>query len=225
MMKAQQGFTLAELLIALALLGVIAAFTIPKVLNAASNNEAIAKSREAVSVLESTFNNIKLESRIDPTQDLYGNISRYINSVKQSTGSVTATTGTVGPLSTVATHPCAGFTGWVQLANGTVISGLYATPATAANRLTSSVPATATNNYMICIDYNAAGGPNVAGTDIFLGTFNQWASYGSAAPQDPARPFFWGDANNNVYPAGASTGALVTTGALSGGGASKVLGT
>ncbi len=45
------GFTLAELLSALAILGVIATFTIPKVLNASSNGQFNALGKEAIASL------------------------------------------------------------------------------------------------------------------------------------------------------------------------------
>ena len=41
----KKGFTLTELLIAVALIGVIAVFTVPKVLNAQGNKENIAKTK------------------------------------------------------------------------------------------------------------------------------------------------------------------------------------
>jgi prepilin-type N-terminal cleavage/methylation domain-containing protein len=51
----QQGFTLAELLIALTILGVIATFTIPKVLNssATGSNKAVAK--EVAAMISEAF--------------------------------------------------------------------------------------------------------------------------------------------------------------------------
>jgi prepilin-type N-terminal cleavage/methylation domain-containing protein len=49
--RAQKGFTLAELLIALAILGVIATFTIPKILTSTGTAQFIATTKEAASIL------------------------------------------------------------------------------------------------------------------------------------------------------------------------------
>lgn len=56
-LKLNRGFTLAELLIALAILGVIAAFSIPKVLSAQQNQTYNAIAKEAAA----TYQNYKLE--------------------------------------------------------------------------------------------------------------------------------------------------------------------
>ncbi len=50
-LKAKFGFTLAELLIALAILGVIVTFTIPKILNSQTNNQKKAVFKETIAAL------------------------------------------------------------------------------------------------------------------------------------------------------------------------------
>jgi prepilin-type N-terminal cleavage/methylation domain-containing protein len=52
------GFTLAELLIALAILGEIATFTIPKILSSQQNGTNKAKAKEAFSMVSSAYNSI-----------------------------------------------------------------------------------------------------------------------------------------------------------------------
>jgi prepilin-type N-terminal cleavage/methylation domain-containing protein len=50
-LNAKKGFTLAELLIALAILGLIAAFTIPKVLTSTGNGKLQAVAKEVISMV------------------------------------------------------------------------------------------------------------------------------------------------------------------------------
>ena len=49
------GFTLAELLIALAILGVIATFTIPKILSNQQNSQHVASAKEVAATLSEAF--------------------------------------------------------------------------------------------------------------------------------------------------------------------------
>jgi prepilin-type N-terminal cleavage/methylation domain-containing protein len=53
--NSRQGFTLAELLIALAILGVIATFTIPKVLQAQQDNKFKAIAKEAAASISGAY--------------------------------------------------------------------------------------------------------------------------------------------------------------------------
>lgn len=59
------GFTLAELLISLAILGVIATFTIPKVLNSQQSAERIAVFKETIAALNEAMYMGLLEGAID----------------------------------------------------------------------------------------------------------------------------------------------------------------
>lgn len=51
----KQGFTLAEVLIALAVIGVIAAMTIPSLMSSTGDSETVAKVRETQAILNSVF--------------------------------------------------------------------------------------------------------------------------------------------------------------------------
>ena len=81
------GFTLAELLIALAILGVIATFTIPKILDSGNSSEWNAKAKEIISVLADAHTRLKLDGTLSPTT-LSSDYSQYINYVHVDTTSL-----------------------------------------------------------------------------------------------------------------------------------------
>src|SRR5688572_24614196 len=60
--KCVKAFTLAELLIALAILGVIATFTIPKVLQAQGKEDRYSRAREVSSTLAAVTQKYALEN-------------------------------------------------------------------------------------------------------------------------------------------------------------------
>jgi prepilin-type N-terminal cleavage/methylation domain-containing protein len=57
-----QGFTLSELLVSLAVLGLIAAFAIPKVLTAVNEAGVKAVGKEAISMVSSSFDSLRADS-------------------------------------------------------------------------------------------------------------------------------------------------------------------
>jgi prepilin-type N-terminal cleavage/methylation domain-containing protein len=70
------GFTLAELLISLAILGVIAAFAIPKVLQSSQDNKLNAIAKETASMVRDAYSFYKIDT--NPTWNLMGNADRLI---------------------------------------------------------------------------------------------------------------------------------------------------
>ncbi|HEY9685571.1 MAG TPA: type II secretion system protein [Coleofasciculaceae cyanobacterium] len=85
------GFTLAELLIALAILGVIATFTIPKVLQSTTSGQNTAVAKEAASMVSGAFTAYQLNNSIaDATTP--GVFTQYMNYV--STDAATTGIGT-----------------------------------------------------------------------------------------------------------------------------------
>lgn len=89
----KSGFTLAELLIALAILGVIATFTIPKVLNTSQSGEWNATAKEAASMISGAYQAYQLDNTV--TASFSGaDLLPYINYVsRQTTGSIDNTYG------------------------------------------------------------------------------------------------------------------------------------
>ncbi len=212
---AQKGFTLAELLIALALLGVIAAFTIPKIFNAAGNNRTVATLRETVSTLEQSYSDLRTQGIVPTAGTLFAAILPQIN----ATSSGAAANGFVAP------HPCAvapvaALTGFIQLANGAMVTGLSGG---GALRAAAPVPAEGAQiNTIVCIDVDGAGsGPNAVGQDIFVGNFNQFGDFDGTSATAPAgvspnyngRVWNWGSFGPGVNGVMTSAAAAAQLGA------------
>lgn len=90
MFHRKYGFTLAELLIALAILGVIATFTIPKVLQAQQNNAYKTIGKEAAATLAQAHQLAALNGKLSATMK-NSDLTPYLNYVSVvTTGSVDA---------------------------------------------------------------------------------------------------------------------------------------
>jgi len=217
--SAEKGFTLAELLIALGILGVIAAFTIPKVLQATGSAQNSAAARDAVSTLEQVWYNAKLQSQLTNNASLYANTvaNALSNGALNALDNAATDPGLAAtdPYGAIA-HPCEGgpFIGWVQFHNGTVISGLaHANTNVPAGGIANGMAAG--SNTALCIDTNGSAGPNAAGTDIFYGTFNPSGNFDAGGNFNSVnavtnKNFYWGQAaaaaanNYAVYATGAA---------------------
>lgn len=115
------AFTLAELLIALAILGVIATFTIPKVLNSGQNGKNTAIAKEAASMISGAFSSYQLNNSIASGTGP-ANLTQYMNYVSVDTATnYAAASGQQGTALTActATLQC------LKLHNGGVLQ--YAT--------------------------------------------------------------------------------------------------
>ncbi|MEM0950654.1 MAG: type II secretion system protein [Cyanobacteria bacterium P01_H01_bin.74] len=78
--KSSKGFTLAELLIALAILGVIATFTIPKVLNSSQSGQNTAIAKEAAAMISGAYSAFSLENGV-ASGTTPGVLTAYMNYV------------------------------------------------------------------------------------------------------------------------------------------------
>lgn len=83
----RHGFTLAELLIALAILGVIATFTIPKILSTQQNQKFNAMAHEAASAIGQAYQQFKLSGDLGAATTGDDIIADYLNYVKVDTTS------------------------------------------------------------------------------------------------------------------------------------------
>lgn len=81
------GFTLAELLIALAILGVIATFTIPKVLNSQQSAQNISIAKESFATVSQACQNYKIENQATANTG-WSDFTQYFNYVSIITTSV-----------------------------------------------------------------------------------------------------------------------------------------
>ncbi len=83
----KKGFTLAELLISLAVLGVIATFTIPKVLNASQDGQWNSAAKEVSAMVFNAYEAYRLNNTVEATTTV-GDITPYMNFVQLDTSSV-----------------------------------------------------------------------------------------------------------------------------------------
>ncbi len=86
MYKKHCGFTLAELLISLAILGVIAMFTIPKVLNSSQSQQYNSAAKEVISMISGAYDVYRLNNTPTATTGLL-DLTPYMNYVRIDTSS------------------------------------------------------------------------------------------------------------------------------------------
>jgi prepilin-type N-terminal cleavage/methylation domain-containing protein len=82
--KRASGFTLAELLIALAILGVIATFTIPKILTAQANGKYNAIAKEDIAMVAAAYQQAQ-GAGVVSANTVVGDLTPYMNYVTTST--------------------------------------------------------------------------------------------------------------------------------------------
>jgi prepilin-type N-terminal cleavage/methylation domain-containing protein len=110
-----RGFTLAELLIALAILGVIATFTIPKVLQSQQDTKAKAVAKELASAVSGAFMAYKQQRTVDQYTEIQ-DLTPYLNYISvQTTGSIDHVYTNSGSVTCGATAPCLVFANGAKL--------------------------------------------------------------------------------------------------------------
>ncbi|MEB3285938.1 MAG: type II secretion system protein [Vampirovibrionales bacterium] len=83
----QRGFTLAELLISLAILGIIATFTIAKVLNTQQDNGYNSAAKEAAAMLSGAYYSLQSSEGVTADTQI-GDMTQFMNYVSVYTGLV-----------------------------------------------------------------------------------------------------------------------------------------
>lgn len=108
------GFTLSELLIALAILGVIATFTIPKVLQSQQDKKFNSIAKEVAAMVSDVYQTQKLRGQVSSATQ-FGHLTPFMNYVATDTSSNIDDVYTLNNLSCNAGFPC------LRLHNGAVI--------------------------------------------------------------------------------------------------------
>lgn len=105
------------------------------------------------------------------------------------------------------TNICATWTGYIQLHNGLVLSGLIYPYGNAA--LTDAIPNDLNTqqihpNHLVCVDTNGKNGPNMETFDIFYFNFNATGdfdgTYGTVyKPSANNKNFYYGDVSTSCF--------------------------
>ena len=152
----KSGFSIAELLISVMILGEIATFTIPKILIAQQNQRKIAVFKESLATISVAVYNTCQFPDTYSGMSIYNAVSSQINTVKLCPNN--ALTEGCSPTSSLGDNTEGGFV----LHNGASLGGLQGTTNTTDNSL---------------LDWNGLDGPNIAGDDQIRLSIN----YGSAS--------------------------------------------
>jgi prepilin-type N-terminal cleavage/methylation domain-containing protein len=110
-----QGFTLVELLIAVALLGMLATFTIPKILNAQQGNSYKHKVREAAAMVSDAYQKYQIDTGASGSTGI-SSLTPYMNFVALDTNNVIDNVQGQGSYNCDSTHPC------LRLHNGAMLN-------------------------------------------------------------------------------------------------------
>ncbi len=156
--RLSRGFTLAELLISVAILGVIATFTLSKILPRSSNNQKIAIFKESISTLSAVTQKGMMDGVLNqkPNATVYTTyFQANLNALKN------CSTNPVTQGCWAATAPGAGSYNYASvLPNGASILYLGAGVDDAATSQNGA-------GY-VYLDYNGLDNPNVEGQDVII---------------------------------------------------------
>jgi prepilin-type N-terminal cleavage/methylation domain-containing protein len=112
----QSGFSLAELLIALAILGEIAAFAIPKILNSQQKQQMSSVGKEAIVTISQAYELYRLSNTVSSSTSM-GDLTQYLNYVQLDTSSAL-----IDHVPTLNSRTCNGTTYYCyRLASGAVV--------------------------------------------------------------------------------------------------------
>ena len=170
--KIKNAFTLAEVLITLVIIGVIAAATIPTLINKTQKQETVAGVKKAYSTLQSAVHKIALEkgypqgdySFITDANSFFDDFAKTVHAIKRCNG----LDGCI-PLSVKALHGRAD--GIANYTNAVITSdGFVYTFATSVSPRYSGIPDEDNGNLIgiFWVDVNGHKGPQTFGKDLFF---------------------------------------------------------
>jgi prepilin-type N-terminal cleavage/methylation domain-containing protein len=110
------GFSLAELLITLGILGILAAFTVPKLLNPPNNSlnsKQSAMAKDVAFMISSAYEQYRMANASVPTSTTPGALTSYMSYVKLDTSGAT-----VDAVPTITSVTCSSSTPCLKLHNG-----------------------------------------------------------------------------------------------------------
>ena len=176
-LKGFRGFTLAEVLITLVIIGVIASMTIPTLINKTNNHELVSRLKKSYSTLTQVTNKIIAEEG-NPRADIggwatsaevaYNMYKRHLGLIKECTNGV---------------QGC--FAGYYKPLNGTVANStfdtvsnsyrfimadgaeFYVSQGSLSSDCTHSANGSSHECFRIVIDVNGQKKPNTVGRDVF----------------------------------------------------------
>ena len=177
------GFTLAEILIALGLLGVIAAFTIPKVLQSTGSSRSAAVFKETAAAVAGAFSTYTLNNTLAAANH-FGTFTTNattgsLNFVRESIATDVMTAGTGGTAACSATNPCivTHMGSWIQYSPANTFGGTAAT-----------------NGVQFAIDPDGAG--STAPVQMYLYANGRITTVGSGATVPTSGAGYTGVANS-----------------------------
>ncbi len=119
--RSQSGFTLAELLISLAILGVIATFTIPKILSSYQNSQNVAEAKEVAAMISAAYQQAQLAGIVNANTKP-SDLTPYMNYVSYDTsGTLVDAHPNWSGFAGSGRNACSASTPCVKLHNGGVL--------------------------------------------------------------------------------------------------------
>lgn len=122
MLNAKKGFTLSELLVSLAVLGLIAAFAVPKVLTSVGNSTLLANAKEALSTISGAYEALKADYNGMIPTTLGNNLTTGVPSKMSYAQIGTYTQGALGIVDGFTAAVAAAGVNSVRFANNAIVT-------------------------------------------------------------------------------------------------------